>query len=351
MLTILVLGLMVLCTSQTKFARAQLSSPICITPSGSVNPAWAPILHVGEIYKFTANLYNTPLIVEKNNIIVDGQGFTLRGPGSGVAINLTCINVTVENFCISGWNIGVLGVFDNNMIIGNNFTNNDGNLAIYANDYRVISNNMGEPRMVARIVGNNTIIAKNQIRLVHCAIGFWISSSSGTVFEANEVVTLSNCDYFISTDNGRLRAYHNNFLDVEKNTDGSLLWIFSWPKPADTTSLPWDNGYPSGGNYWSNYNGTDANHDGIGDTNYTVCSYTADRFPLMDPVDISKITIDFPTPAPIATPTPAPTLTPTPTPGEETQQSKPSTVVIGVAIIATVVGAGLGLLIYVVKRK
>jgi len=52
----------------------------------------------------------------------------------------------------------------------------------------------------------------------------------------------------------------------------------------------WDKGYPSGGNYWSDYNGTDlysgpyqnvTGSDGIGDTPYVIDSSDIDHYPLM----------------------------------------------------------------------
>jgi nitrous oxidase accessory protein NosD len=50
----------------------------------------------------------------------------------------------------------------------------------------------------------------------------------------------------------------------------------------------WDDGYPSGGNYWSDYNGTDANHDGIGDTSHVLDANNTDHYPLMIPYIIPE---------------------------------------------------------------
>jgi hypothetical protein len=50
------------------------------------------------------------------------------------------------------------------------------------------------------------------------------------------------------------------------------------------------------------------------------------------------------------TPTPSPSTASTPTPGEETRQTEQE-IIIGVAIVVAVIGSGLGLLIYLIKRK
>jgi hypothetical protein len=51
------------------------------------------------------------------------------------------------------------------------------------------------------------------------------------------------------------------------------------------------------------------------------------------------------------TPTPSPATTPTPTPSQEPQQTAQTETIIGVAIVVAVLGAGLSLLIYLIKRE
>jgi len=49
----------------------------------------------------------------------------------------------------------------------------------------------------------------------------------------------------------------------------------------EKSSNIWDDGYPSGGNYWSDYTGVDLDRDGIGDTEYVIDANNTDHYPLM----------------------------------------------------------------------
>jgi parallel beta-helix repeat protein len=84
-------------------------------------------------------------------------------------------------------------------------------------------------------------------------------------------------------------VFHNNFIN---NTPYQAIG-------APRASNNYDNGYPSGGNYWSNYNGTDVysgplrnetGSDGIGDTAFIVFPDSQfgvlDHYPLMAQINI-----------------------------------------------------------------
>jgi len=83
---------------------------------------------------------------------------------------------------------------------------------------------------------------------------------------------LNNSVYGIHISSENNAVYHNNFLNNTQNTYGSYY---------DTK---WDNGYPSGGNYWDDYDGVDEDpEDGIGDTPYRISNNTEDKYPFMEP--------------------------------------------------------------------
>jgi hypothetical protein len=85
----------------------------------------------------------------------------------------------------------------------------------------------------------------------------------------------------------------------------------------------WDNGCE--GNYWDDYNGSDADRDGIGDVPYVVDADNVDHYPLMFPYDVKYDAVVLPPPEPF-----------------------PATLVL--AIVVTVVAVAVGVLVYFKKR-
>jgi hypothetical protein len=63
------------------------------------------------------------------------------------------------------------------------------------------------------------------------------------------------------------RIFHNNFINNTQNVDAYMA------------GGVWDNGVE--GNYWDDYNGSDSDHDGIGDSWYVIDQNNIDHFPLM----------------------------------------------------------------------
>jgi parallel beta-helix repeat protein len=105
----------------------EASETIYIRANGSVEPSTANITSVDNItYTFTGNIYDS-IVTERDNIVVDGTGYTVQGTGSGKGIDLSGRNnVTIRNMKIGAffdYGIHLYGSSDSS-IIGNSIINN-----------------------------------------------------------------------------------------------------------------------------------------------------------------------------------------------------------------------------------
>jgi parallel beta-helix repeat protein len=131
-------------------------------------------------------------------------------------------------------------------------------------------------------VQNNTISNNMPTNFGSGPAGINITSS-GDSFVVGNTVQADNSYGIVLHNAFGGSVYHNNLLN-------NTIQAFD-DNPSQNT---WDNGYPSGGNFWSDFTGVDncsgpqqnicPSPDGIGDTPYTF-NHNMDRYPLMKPFE------------------------------------------------------------------
>ena len=294
----------------------------------------------GDTVFVYSNTYSENIVINKsinligqnkNNTVINGNqtgttvtitsdwvnlsGFTIQNNGeneddAGIKIesNYTNISSNIIKDC------DILGLFleeaNYNNIYNNIFTNILNTSTIYlcnSSSYNIISSNNITNCCCTIDIGNGSHhnnISDNNI--INNSIGIYLlinSTSNNSIFKN----TIYNSTYYgifideatnnnifenlfekndvgIKTNNQDLPnkniIYHNNFIN---NTEHFY----------DEWNQTWDNGYPSGGNYWDDYtysdtflgiNQNDTGSDGIGDTPYDISiDDTQDKYPLIYP--------------------------------------------------------------------
>ncbi|MGD0494884.1 MAG: NosD domain-containing protein [Candidatus Bathyarchaeia archaeon] len=273
---------------------------------------------------------------------------------AGCVILINCTNISVEDLNLTKNVQGVLAVASNNTIIANNSIS-DTVYAIDAKGYRYLSraddewlfvdytsfNTTVKRNMIVdngvgmRISSNSSIITNNTV--LRDPLGIYLPDAFGSIISGNLVngsdiwsliemhrfpelapffpeeawVELSPelrmlevgamilggsynlvqdntfADSFIGISTGAIYEYGSGNLIFHNN----LINDTSPAAQAPGINF-WNTAYPSGGNYWSKYNGTDfysgpyqneTGSDGVGDTSFSVFVGNIDLYPLMAP--------------------------------------------------------------------
>ncbi|MGA2386075.1 MAG: hypothetical protein ABSG33_06045 [Candidatus Bathyarchaeia archaeon] len=252
-------------------ASAQATLPtILIQPDGAVSPASEPIQRSGNTYTFTGNVYGA-IDILRSNVVLDGAGYTLSGSFSGNSTDIWVVGTGPNPNTLDYYTIGVdLGnkSVDGVTIENLNVENFSIGMYVWTRNNTVDGNAISGCIVGLLMSGSNSTITGNYLTGNIEALFFGFNAPSGQ-FPPDMVV------------------YDNAFVKNNVQISGCQCKAYN----LSETPHYWDNGKV--GNYWSNYNGTSSNHDGIGTTPYVIDVLDEDRFPLMQipvkpPVPASK---------------------------------------------------------------
>jgi len=257
---------------------ARAVGTIYIREDGSIEPPTANITSTNNIiYTFTSNLQDS-IVVERDDVVVNGAGYSMQGSGFGEAIRMNARrNVTLSNMKITNFTEG-LRIDDSSTYItihNISLVRQLIGMTLYAPTHVTISSCLVMNCMLVGI----SLLAPNYVTITQTTL-------------MDNYIALSLDVGVIPEVEGNY-IFHNNFINNYMDI-GSFTWCF------------FDDGYPSGGNYWDTYNGTDlfsgpyqneSGCDGIGDTPYPVgLGSTEDRYPLVQPFswwDYADLNHDF----------------------------------------------------------
>jgi len=258
-----------------------------INADGTITPSTSLIISLGNVYSFTGNVKGC-IDVFASNIILDGNGFTLSG---GLSLN-DVSNLTVKGFAITG------GAELQNGIIGV-LLNNASNITITNNTIFGIWDiqALNAVEYIGLVVegGANNIITGNN--LVNNVMGMRFRDTAHNLIVKNNMTCGTNSlnlysdpggIFFVNSSNNTI--YWNNFAISVGGQAGGLNSVNCW-----------DNGYPSGGNFWSDYlmrysNAKIIDESGVGNVSYVIDSANVDRYPLMEPFNSTAYLLETTSP-------------------------------------------------------
>jgi parallel beta-helix repeat protein len=325
---------------------------ITINTDGSISPSTAPIYSADNFtYTLTGNITANAngIVIERDNIVLDGAGYALVGSGSENGTTfVNRDNVTVTDMTIENFTYGIsLSYSANCSISENNVKDNLEGFYLISSSGNTLKENIvtsswGGSKGIYLVDSSNNTLVSNRVSCFDCIFlsdssnntlsdnnatyansDIWLKSSSNNVLSGNNVANSSVGIILLeSSDNNTLSdnnvANNEGGMEIYSSSGNSLsgnnfaansregLYLFSSSYNfifhnsfanntnqvlTDAASNTWDNGYPSGGNYWSDYltkypNATETNSSGVWNTPYVIDANNTDYYPLMVPYGV-----------------------------------------------------------------
>jgi parallel beta-helix repeat protein len=206
------------------------------------------------IYVYNGTYFEHVVVNKTVTLIGENRSTTIiDGEGTGIVIRSNVSDVEISGFTIqNGGDFPYSGV-----VVGSCINNTIRDNIIRNNAYGLT------------LIGSNGCSIINSL-ITNCSwAGIQIKDSSNNDIYENTITYNSYGVWITSPSSLNSKFYHNNFIDnLNQASDFGSGTI-------------WDDGYPSGGNYWSDYTGEDLDSDGIGDT--YIPHLGLDNYPLMKP--------------------------------------------------------------------